>query len=608
MGKKKLTEEIKIFLYLISLEEKNAKLIIFLKGFFSALLPFFNLFFYVRIINQVISKEYTQCVWNIGILLLGTFIIEMIEMACEQWLDYLKETCTKTLDKHIAFKAYTMPYEDLERQETMDSLRRTNNFAMGSGGLETQIDTLVQIINRILSIIYSIYFLVVLFTKVDTVHKSFLTSHGSTVLMLLLYFCIVIVGFLFAGNVQKIFSELLIKNDHVNSVTSYLSNLMTNQKNAMSIRINNMQDAFDSLLKKYNKESLGSYHLAGKKSGKNYGIVALLGQIAVATSYIFVGAKALRGVIDIGDVFLYTGAINIAMGAFSELIPKISGFLYRSSYLKLYYEFLQKESVPTENHNNQISEINANKFDIEFRDVSFRYPGSDNMVLKQFNMKIRAGEKMAIVGRNGAGKTTIVKLLCLLYKPTEGEILINGVNINNYTYSEYIRLISVVFQDFKLFSLPLDQNIAGGKEIDNSKVSNVIGKVNLSNKIENMYDNIHSQLFNNNGDGIELSGGEAQKVAIARALYKNSNFVILDEPTAALDPIAESEIYQQFDTLIEGKSAIYISHRMSSCKFCDEILVLDKGKLIESGDHSKLMQEKGIYYELYNTQAQYYCD
>ena len=219
--------------------------------------------------------------------------------------------------------------------------------------------------------------------------------------------------------------------------------------------------------------------------------------------------------------------------------------------------------------------------------------------IKGISFEVNQGEVIALIGANGAGKTTLIKLLCRLYEPTSGYITLNGIDIRKYSYKEYTQAFSVVFQDFHLFSLPLDENIAAGTEIDEAALQSSLAKVGLTECVQRLPQGTHTRLYNNNGAGVDLSGGEAQRTAIARALYKDAPFVILDEPTAALDPIAEAEIYEQFSQMISGKTAVYISHRMSSCKFCDRIVVLDHGRIIERGSHEKLIAEKGTYYQLY---------
>ena len=213
-----------------------------------------------------------------------------------------------------------------------------------------------------------------------------------------------------------------------------------------------------------------------------------------------------------------------------------------------------------------------------------------------------------MVGRNGSGKTTFIKLLCRLYDPTEGEILLNGIDIRKYDYGEYLSLFSVVFQDFKIPALPLGENVAVSREYDASKVKSVLERVRLGELLRKMPDGLDTPLYTDfDKSGVDISGGEAQKVAIARALYHDTSFVILDEPTAALDPLAEYEIYSHFDDLVGTKTAVYISHRLSSCQFCNDILVIDEGKAVQRGNHEELVKDReGLYYMLWNTQAQYY--
>lgn len=211
------------------------------------------------------------------------------------------------------------------------------------------------------------------------------------------------------------------------------------------------------------------------------------------------------------------------------------------------------------------------------------------------------------MGGNGAGKTTLIKLLCRLYEPTEGYITLNGIDIRKYNYEEYTGIFSVVFQDFHLFSMPLDENVASRVEVDEDRLWKVLEQVSLEERVKKMKDGAKTLLYHNNGEGVDVSGGEAQRIAIARALYKDAPFVILDEPTAALDPIAEAEIYENFNRMVEHKTAVYISHRMSSCKFCDNIVVLEGGEMKETGNHEELLERGGIYAELYETQAQYYA-
>ena len=249
-----------------------------------------------------------------------------------------------------------------------------------------------------------------------------------------------------------------------------------------------------------------------------------------------------------------------------------------------------------------------NEYNVEFRNVSFKYPKTEAYALRNVNLKFKIGEKLAIVGMNGSGKTTFIKLLCRLYDPTEGEILLNGVNIQKYDCDEYMSIFSVVFQDFTLFNFKLGEVVASNKIFDEDKVRECLIKANFGDRLKEMPDGVNTYLYKGyDQSGIEISGGEAQKIALARALYKDSSFILLDEPTAALDPISEYEVYSNFNSISGDKTTVYISHRLASCRFCDKIAVFDNGLIVQVGNHDTLVADSnGKYSELWNAQAQYY--
>ncbi len=248
------------------------------------------------------------------------------------------------------------------------------------------------------------------------------------------------------------------------------------------------------------------------------------------------------------------------------------------------------------------------KYEIEFRNVSFKYAGSENYALKNVNLTFNVGERLAVVGMNGSGKTTFIKLMCRLYDPTEGEIYMNDFNIRKYDYRQYLDLFSVVFQDYSLLALPLGNNVSSAAAWDAEKAERCLREVGFGERYDNMPKGLDTPIYKYFDDeGVNVSGGEAQKIALARALYKDAPFIILDEPTAALDPIAEAEIYAKFNEIVGDKTAIYISHRLSSCRFCDKIAVFDNGEIVQVGSHEELLADKnGKYYELWTAQAQYY--
>ena len=248
------------------------------------------------------------------------------------------------------------------------------------------------------------------------------------------------------------------------------------------------------------------------------------------------------------------------------------------------------------------------RFSVEFDHVSFQYPGSENYVIKDLNLKFEIGEKMAIVGRNGSGKTTFIKLLCRLYDVTEGCIKVNGIDIRKYDYAQYCDLFAVVFQDFRVFDFPLGENVAAGGGVEKERAADALERAGLGERCRALPHGLQTAVGKEfEESGVNFSGGERQKIAIARAIYRNAAFVIMDEPTAALDPESECEVYAGFDTMVGRKTAIYISHRLASCRFCQDILVFDGGKVVQRGRHEELESQEGLYKELWDAQAQYYA-
>lgn len=364
----------------------------------------------------------------------------------------------------------------------------------------------------------------------------------------------------------------------------------------------NKEDTFGSngLFAHFARGPMGLYSAAG----------AAVSVIFTGIVYAFVCLKALAGACGLGAVTQYVASITKVSGGMSSLVSNTGLMCNNTPFLELTFEYLD---IPDNMYQGSLTveKRRDRKYQVEFRGVSFKYPGSDNWALRNVNMKFEIGKRLAVVGMNGSGKTTFIKLLCRLYDPTEGEILLNGIDIRKYNYREYMDIFSVVFQDFRLLSLKLGENVAGQIEYDKKLVTDYLEKAGFSDRLAEMKDGTETYLYKDydSKNGVDISGGEAQKIAIARALYKDAPFIILDEPTAALDPIAEAEIYSKFDAIAGDKTAIYISHRLSSCKFCDEIAVFHEGAVIQQGTHASLVADvSGKYYELWRAQAQYYTE
>lgn len=344
---------------------------------------------------------------------------------------------------------------------------------------------------------------------------------------------------------------------------------------------------------------------ASLHTAKSSSFVAVLGALVGFGIYLFIGVKGLYGLFGIGSLVLYCGAFMQIINGIMKMAVTFGKTAEMAPLVNYYFEIVNTKDDMTYG----TMEFDDDKFEIEFKNVSFKYPASDTYALQNVNLKIENGEHLAVVGRNGSGKTTFIKLMCRLYDVTDGEILINGVNIKEYSKESITKLYSVVFQDFKIFSIPLKDNICANEEYDANRFYACLDNSNIAHRVEHLPDRENTYLYKDiDQNGVEISGGEAQKLALARALYKNSAVVILDEPTAALDPVAENEIYSRFNSFVQGKTAIYISHRLSSCVFCTRIAVFDKAHLVETGTHQELLNAGGKYSELWNAQAKYYVN
>ena len=593
--------------FLTMVSQGNHRVLFWLLGsaFAAATLPYLSLFFSARILNLLLAKSYRACLYTVVVFLLTQYGLGLFEKICRQYLDGQKELCLARTEQKITAKALELEFEKFEKTETMDAIRRTNVSSMGSGNVGDQLIVIHTLITSLLSVLYALFFLLRLFLLSDSSRNNFFTSSFSMLALLLL--CGVQLALSSRINRRSTQKKIELNqgNDHSNSIANYLVNVMLEERRADDIRIGHLDHFLDVQFGKAMEHFLPMYLDFARFSAITDGKNALLSLLSNFAAYLVIGARALYGVLPIGDVLLYAGSVTRAMSDLQTFLATGSEFDYINSYLSTYEDFIAQPSMAYDG-TLPIEKRDDGQYEFAFHDVSFSYPGTNIPVLEHVTLSFAVGEKTALVGRNGAGKTTLIKLLCRLYEPTSGYITLNGIDIRKYSYKEYTQAFSVVFQDFHLFSLPLDENIAAGTEIDEAALQSSLAKVGLTDRVQQLPQGVRTRLYNNNGSGVDLSGGEAQRTAIARALYKDAPFVILDEPTAALDPIAEAEIYEQFSQMTAGKTAVYISHRMSSCKFCDRIIVLDHGRIAEDGTHDTLLANHGIYANLYETQAQYY--
>lgn len=350
-------------------------------------------------------------------------------------------------------------------------------------------------------------------------------------------------------------------------------------------------EAYTGLIKKVKRKEW-AYGLAG--------IATML--ITTASMYGLLIFYSVKGM-PISSFTMYVFLVSTLMSLMVEIGNDISFIRNEGQYVNDFFVLMDKKLI----NEGDITEVPEN-IEIRFEHVTFRYPNTEKDIYKDFNFTIKKGERLAIVGINGAGKTTLVKLMCGLYQPTEGHIYINDVDINEYSKETLYKIFGTVFQDFSVLAFSVKENVAATSEdIDDTKVKRVLDSVGLGKKIESLPNGIDTMMLKIvDEEGTDLSGGERQKLAIARALYKDAPMVIMDEPTAALDALAEADIYQNFSDLVEGKTAVYISHRLASTKFCDKIALFDGEGVKEYGTHDELMEKKGMYYEMFVVQGKYY--
>lgn len=388
--------------------------------------------------------------------------------------------------------------------------------------------------------------------------------------------------------------------------TNYLISVVEDFNYGKEIRSYGIKDWLIEKVRKHLNESQDFYKEQIEQNAKGQYFAYATTLIREVITYAYLAYLVIMSRISIGDFSMYVSA----MVNFSTAMKDVMNSFLEIKQFEGYYDALSAYMNVPIRMNTGVLEVPDGPYEIEFKNVSFRYPGQQSWALQNVNIKISGTQRLAIVGENGAGKTTFVKLLTRLYDPTEGQILLCGKDIREYSYESYLSKISSVFQDFKLFSFTLKDNICFSKSTitPDQDVENILKMSGLSDKLSSLPDGVNTYVYKNfEESGFNPSGGEGQKIAIARALFKNSPIIILDEPTAALDPKSEYEIYQHFYQMVSGKMAFFISHRMATTRFCDRIAVFSQGKLLEVGTHEELMHlPNGIYKTFYNMQADSY--
>lgn len=390
----------------------------------------------------------------------------------------------------------------------------------------------------------------------------------------------------------------------------YLYKTMTDYKFAKEVRT---APAGVLIAKKYSGILTFQIHKLAAFAGKNIGFNTVRAVITIVQSammYLYFSYQAYTGEISIAGYTVLLGATTLfvsLLGGFFDKLAKIDKTLKYTDLFRRYRDFVTENSKISATNSLSMPDIDTNNITITFENVSFTYPGTEREILGNISFTVRNGEKIGIVGLNGSGKTTLIKLLCRLYEPTSGRIMLNGIDIKTMPLDGYSKLIGIVLQDYCLFAYSVRENIVFDSDCDDDRLSACIGKSGLSSKTESLPKGVDTSIYKTLDDnGVEFSGGEGQKLALARAIYKNAGILVLDEPSSALDPIAEYELFSRLADISDGRTTFFISHRLSSTKFCDRIFVISDSTVAECGTHDELIQKNGIYAALFRSQAKYY--
>lgn len=389
---------------------------------------------------------------------------------------------------------------------------------------------------------------------------------------------------------------------------SYVNAVSGDARSAKDIRLYPMAKWFSDIYEDNMKGIAAWYRKLTKKLFRVTACDGALGLLREGIIYLYLIYMFMSGHISVGDFVLYFGVVNDFSSWLSEIFAEASVLNQLSTKIERFQEYLDFPEYYRKEDGVHPDRENTPK-EIELKNVSFRYEKNQPYVLKNFSLVIRPGEHLAVVGLNGAGKTTLIKLICGLIDPTEGQVLYNGKPITEYNRVELYQMYSAVFQQFSIMPVTIEEIVAEAPtaQVDSERVKKCLELAGMWERIRKLPDKLQSQYGRTiYDDGIEFSGGETQKLLLARSIYKSAPILLLDEPTAALDPIAESELYQKYNQISEGKTAVFISHRLASATFCDRIILIENGAICEEGTHTELLAGKGKYYSLFELQAKYY--
>lgn len=586
--------------------------LLILSGILNGLIPFIPILFSRVIIARCMEGQYTAAMIY-GVIMSGLFCVLGI---LSKWLTkVVKDRATAFSEKisnMIHQKPLLVDYQSVEDGRVIADFNTAIQALKYKGDYSRFVSMYALLVQNSISFLLAIGLTVELCMTLSKTPSGILYVFTHPVTNILILVTIILGMLLVTGKAVKwiqgkincLFNEKLDSEQKF----SYLIRMFRDDDMVKTIQAYNAEEPIDAMLKSTSTSIRNHYRkecdyaiIEQVVKGSSSGIITLV-------SYVMVALKILSGAIGIDAFVKYSQAIIKMNDALLQIIVYNHEIKDMMTYMEPLMTFIDMDnkfhtgSIPVEKRSDH-------EYKICFEDVWFKYPGTETYVIKGISCEITSNLKSALVGPNGAGKSTLIKLLCRLYEPTRGKITLNGIDIKKYDYKEYQALFSIVFQDFGLLSFGIGENIATDVAYDKASVSQALTKVGLGSyrdRLDHSLGEPESNVKNKVDSHEKYSGGEQQKIAIARALYKDAPFVILDEPTAALDPLSEFDIYQNFNDLIGEKTCLYISHRMSSCRFCKDILVLDQGQLVERGCHEALLDKKMLYNDMWHAQAKYY--
>lgn len=564
-------------------------LVIILNALAPAAATMVNIFVPMIFINQITDpKPAADFIKIVLLLIIGKILLESLERLLSREEFVRRQGINDYLTFELAKKAMDLTYQNIENPHTLD-LKEKANAAINMGAIHNLLSCLKDIITSVATMIGTA--LVIISFSPYLVGFSILIS-----------FLIILVN----GKESSYTSKFDLEIVNVNRRFSYYFSLMASPHYQKEIRVFDLGDMLQSKTQGYLDQMMDGFEDKFGFEANMGAIKIFLESILRLVSYTYVAMRTLSAAygpqISFGSFSAIISANENFMTSFQTMFSELAGFIMSLANLEPLYDFYVLDSDEEEN-----LEIAEDFQSLEFKNVTFTYPGSDRKIIDDLSFKINKGEKISIVGVNNAGKTTIVKILLRFFDIDSGEILYNGVNIKKISKKSLYEKISGVFQYFSIMPFTIKENIIANKAFSENKTDEIIKQLDLDQKIKGLTRGINTYLNKDiYENATDLSLGQKQKLAIARALYQDADFLILDEPTASLDPLAESKIYEHFNEMTRGKTAIFISHRMSSSRFTDKILLLDGGKAAAFDSHENLMAYDNLYSKLYNAQAQYF--